>query len=318
MHQFKTTHAEFDGFSDFYNRDVMPGLAERESVRAKAVRKGLIAGVTVAILMGVVAVLVMAWTEETAAVFFIGIAGLVFGYLAYRFITEDIRKETKGRIVNAIVGFVGWDFSSEVSHYNASPFQDLFLIESKVDRESFEDSLSGKAHGAEFRSVEAHLEKQTRNHKGEKTWRTVFQGQLMTLDFPTKTFGRTVVLRDKGWFNPKKQSDMKRIGLVDPVFEKLFEAYGTDQVEGRVILDPAFMQKIVDLERAVSGKNIRYGFDQDRLYIAVETPDQFEAGSMFKPLTSPDRTQKILDEVGAVFDIVDTLLKRENRVALPY
>ena len=101
---------------------------------------------------------------------------------------------------------------------------------------------------------------------------------------------------------------MKRIGLVDPVFEKLFEAYGTDQVEGRVILNPAFMQRMVDLEKAVQGKKIRYGFDQDKLYIAVETPDQFEAGSMFKPLDAPDRTQKILDEIGAVYNVVDGIL----------
>jgi hypothetical protein len=34
---------------------------------------------------------------------------------------------------------------------------------------------------------------------------------------------------------------------------------------------------------------------------------------MFKSLTSPDRTQKILNEVGAVFDIVDTLLRAKKR-----
>ena len=101
---------------------------------------------------------------------------------------------------------------------------------------------------------------------------------------------------------------MKRIGLADPVFEKMFEAYGTDQVEGRVILDPAFMQRMVDLETSIDGSNIRFGFDQDKLFIAVETPDQFEAGSMLKALDRPERTQKILDEIGAVFDVVDGLL----------
>ncbi|MEL6688613.1 MAG: DUF3137 domain-containing protein, partial [Pseudomonadota bacterium] len=121
------------------------------------------------------------------------------------------------------------------------------------------------------------------------------------------------VLRDKGWFNSKNRSDMKRIGLADPVFEKLFEAYGTDQVESRVILDPAFMQRMVDLEQAVQGKRMRYGFDNDRLFIAVETPDQFEVGSMLKALDRPERTQKILNEIGAVFDVVDGLLSPPAR-----
>jgi hypothetical protein len=273
------------------------------------VRNGVIGGaVTATIILGVGATVFLK-TAETMIGFFIGLGAFVAAYMVYHFITHDIREETKDRIVSAIVGYVGWQFEAEVLTFEPTPFQDLFLIPKKIDRSSYEDSLFGDVHGATFRSVEAHLEKEVRDSKGRRSWKTVFRGQLMTLDFPTKTFGRTIVLRDKGWFNPKKQADMKRIGLVDPVFEKLFEAYGTDQVEGRVILDPAFMQKMVDLERAVSGKKIRFGFDQDRLYIAVETKDQFEAGSMFKSLTSPDRTQKILDEVGAVFDIVDTLLK---------
>ncbi|GHB02529.1 hypothetical protein GCM10009069_26600 [Algimonas arctica] len=318
MHQFTTHHAEFDGFSDFFDREVHPELVARDSVRAKAVRNGLLGGALTAVIILAVAATVYLKTSETGIGFMIGIGAFMAAYFVYHFITHDIREETKGRIVNAIVGYVGWRFTPDIESFDTSAFRDLFLIPKKVDRFSYEDSLAGEAHGAGFRSVEAHLEKESRNSKGNRTWRTVFRGQLMTLDFPTKTFGRTIVLRDKGWFNAKKQADMKRIGLVDPVFEKLFEAYGTDQVEGRVILDPAFMQKMVDLERAVAGKNIRFGFDQDTLFIAVETKDQFEAGSMFKSLTTPDRTQKILDEVGAVFDIVDMLLKREKRPSHPY
>ncbi|MGJ8559299.1 MAG: DUF3137 domain-containing protein [Litorimonas sp.] len=318
MHEFQTRHAEFNGFSEFFDREVFPELAARDGVRTKAVRNGIIAGVITTIVVLAIASAVFLKTEETGIGFFIGLAAFGIGFMVFHLVTSDIREETKTRIVNAIVGFVGWDFRAEVSDYNVVPYQALFLVPNSVDRHAFEDSLSGQAHGAGFRSVEAHLEKESRNSKGNKTWRTVFRGQLMTLDFPTKTFGRTIVLRDKGWFNSKKQADMKRIGLVDPVFEKTFEAYGTDQVEGRVILDPAFMQKMVDLERAVAGRNIRFGFDQDKLFIAVETKDQFEAGSMFKALTTPDRTQKILDEVGAVFDIVDTLLKREKNPSLPY
>jgi len=318
MHQFTTRHAEFDGFSDFFNRDVLPVLEERDSVRASAVKKGLMSAVgSTLFLVAAAAFIFFYWRNLPATFVVVALAGMS-GFFMFGLMTDDIREETKDRIVQSIVGYVGWSFDLVVNVFDISPFRGLFLLPKKIDRQSFEDTLSGEVHGASFRSVEAHLEKESRDSDGDRTWTTVFRGQLMTLDFPTKTFGRTIVLRDKGWFNSKKQADMKRIGLVDPVFEKIFEAYGTDQVEGRVILDPAFMQKMVDLERAVSGKNIRFGFDADKLYIAVETPNQFEAGSMFKSLTTPDRTQKILDEVGAVFDIVDTLLKRSTRASLPY
>ena len=105
---------------------------------------------------------------------------------------------------------------------------------------------------------------------------------------------------------------MKCVGLVDPVFEKIFEAFGTDQVEARYLLTPVFMQTLVDLENSINGKNIRFGFDKNQLFIAVETNDQYEAGSMFKPLIDPARTQKILDEIGAVYDVVD-IVSRAKR-----
>jgi hypothetical protein len=313
MHQFREHHSEFEGFSDFFARDIHPILAERDVVRKKAVKTGLIGGaVTLLILLSIGGFLLWRFGDSFFGFLVIGMA-LVSPLAVFAITTQDIRDETKERIVGAIVGYIGWTFKADVPTFDLTPFRDLFLIPKRADRTSYEDSLSGQAHGAAFRSVEAHLEVESRDSKGNRNWKTVFRGQLMTLDFPTTTFGRTIVLRDKGWFNRKKQSDMKRIGLADPVFEKIFEAYGTDQVEGRVILEPAFMQRMVDLEQTISGKNIRFGFDQDRLYIAVETADQYEAGSMFKSLTDPKRTQKILDEVGAIYDIVDLLKAKPRR-----
>ena len=170
-----------------------------------------------------------------------------------------------------------------------------------------EDEISGEAHGAIFNSIEVKL-----TRKSGKNRVIDFRGQLMSITFPRKFLGRTIVLRDKGFLQGKKKGDMKRVGLVDPVFEKIFEAYGTDQVEARYLLTPVFMQTLVDLERSIGGKNIRFGFDQNKLFIAVETPNQFEAGSMLEPLTDPARTQKILDEIGAVYDVVDVVSRAKR------
>ena len=39
---------------------------------------------------------------------------------------------------------------------------------------------------------------------------------------------------------------------------------------------------------------------------------------MFTSLTDPTRTQKILDEVSAIYDIADLLLGRKKEPKLPY
>lgn len=319
MHQFNEHHPELKGFSDYFHAEIFPLLAAQDGQRLKALRNAIISGVLIAIV-AVIAVIYLTTSGKEpkfsiyTLLFAVGIVLAIYSWL-----TKGVKGETKEKIVGGICSFIGWSFKSEVTDEpDLDYWSGLGLLPKGYNggnvfggkRSSFEDQMWGEAHGAAFNAVEVHLER-----KGDKSWHTVMRGQLMTLTFSRKFLGRTVVLRDKGFLQSKKKGDMKRVGLVDPVFEKIFEAYSTDQVESRYLLDPAFMQKLIDLERSVDGKKIRFGFIDGKLLIVVETPNRFEAGSMLQPLTSPDRTQKILDEIGAIYDIVDGVMKPRGRNA---
>jgi len=297
-------------------------LAAQEGQRKEALGKAKFYGVGIAALAMCLAIFLYVTTKEAKLPLFTVFGGGMAIAALYAWLMKSIRGETKERIVGGICNYVGWRFQAEavdrpdlelLATYGLLPKGYHKKTTGGIDwssgkRSSFEDQMSGQAHGAQFTSVETHLER-----KNDDNWQTVFRGQVMTLTFPRKFLGKTVVLRDKGRFQSKKRGDMKRVGLVDPVFEKIFEAYSTDQVESRYLLDPLFMQKLVDLERSVDGKKIRFGFIDGQLLIVVETPNRFEAGSMLKPLTTPDRTQKILDEVGAIYDIVDGVMDKPKR-----
>jgi len=317
LHQFDEHHAELKGFSEYYHREVFPLLAARDGARKEALRKTLIFGAVIAVIT-ICAVLYLTSLQRDAQlsiiVLFIGVGAVA---ALYAWLIKGVRGETKEKIVGGICAYIGWTFQAEVTEKpDLDYWSGLGLLPKGHagggslggKRSSFEDQLSGEAHGAQFNSVEVHLER-----KGDKSWHTVLRGQMMTMTFPRKFLGRTVVLRDKGFLQGKKKGDMKRVGLVDPVFEKIFEAYSTDQVESRYLLDPVFMQKLIDLERSVDGKKIRFGFIEGQLLIVVETPNRFEAGSMLKPLTAPERTQKTLDEIGAVYDVVDGVMKPQSK-----
>lgn len=313
MHHFNEHHTELKGFSKYYHEDIFPLLAARDGARKKALRNTVIYGLIIAVIAIVIAIYlstIQADAQLSIITLFVG-----FGAIAalYAWLIKGVRGETKEKIVGSICSYIGWTFKAEVTETpDLDYWSQLGLLPKGYNggsvfggkRSSFEDKMWGEAHGAQFDSVEVHLER-----KGDKTYHTVLRGQMMTITFPRKFLGRTVVLRDKGFLQGKKKGDMKRVGLVDPVFEKIFEAYSTDQVESRYLLDPVFMQKLIDLERSVDGKNIRFGFIDGQLLIVVETPNRFEAGSMLKSLTTPDRTQKILDEIGAVYDVIDGVMK---------
>ena len=292
-------------------------LAAQDGARKDALRNTVIFGLIISVITIFTAVYLFNISENSQPSFIALIVGGGFLPVLYARLSKTVRGETKEKIVSGICAYIGWSFRAEVTEPpDLNYWSQLGLLPKGFQagrifggkRASFEDELSGEAHGAQFKSVEVHLEQ-----KGDKSYYTVMRGQLMTLTFPRKFLGRTVVLRDKGFLQGKKKGDMKRVGLADPVFEKIFEAYSTDQVESRYLLDPVFMQKLVDLERSVDGKNIRFGFIDGQLLIVVETPNRFEAGSMLKPLTAPEITQKILDEIGAVYDVVDGVMKPQRR-----
>lgn len=310
MHQFNEHHPEFKGFSAFYNAEILPHLERDEIVRLNAIGKIKkfvpLIGLATLIFLG----LAFYYRLEFTAYPLICALGGIGAYFAAQSFLKDVRTGTKENIVGSVCKFLGFSFQSKMSEsWQLVEFLELGLVTKNFTRSSFEDKISGKAHGAEFILHEAHLERREGSGKNRK-WVTKFRGQLLRIQFNKKFLGRTVVLRDKGWLQRKKKNDMKRVGLVDPAFEKTFEAYGTDQVEARYLLTPTFMQRLVDLENSVEGKNIRFAFTGGQLLIAIETGNRYEPGSMFEPLINPARTQNILDEIGAIFDVIDGVLKR--------
>lgn len=293
----------------------MPALQDKEFDRLAAFKKIRLYGYSVAgIILALAGFFFLGNKHPGIALF--GLVGAGMAYFGIRtFFLMDVKSRTKNHLVSGICRYIGWEFSETV--VEPPDLQQLIengLLPKRYDRVNFEDKMWGNAHGAEFEAVECHMERKDKDSDGDTKWVTVFRGSLMAMDFHRKFLGKTVVLRDKGVFNRKKKGDMKRVGLVDPKFERIFEAYSTDQVEARVLLTPTFMQRLVDLEESVDGKKIRFAFLEDLLLIAVETPNRFEAGSMRVPITDPKRTQDILDEIGAVYGVVDGLMKPlENR-----
>lgn len=307
---FDESRADFKGFNKSYRDNILPRLIAKDMERRHKLRRfKMLAALIIA--TGIAVSLYFLYQQRPKMLPFtiigtiIGCVGSYFGILG------KMKAVTKDIIVGGICQHLGWEFNvKDFTPIDLQPFLSFSLLR-RHDRAKFEDQMLGQAHGCAFRLNEAHLERrqQSSNGKGSE-WVTVFRGVLMELEFKRKFMGQTIILRDAGFFNRNKRSGLKRVGLVDPKFEKIFECYGSDQVEARYLLTPPFMQCLVDLEDLLSGKKLRAGFIGGKLIIAISAPNQFEAGSMFKSLTDQARVQKILDEIGTVFDIVDLVSQR--------
>ncbi len=300
---------EFRGISDFYQTEIVPYLQEKEETRQNAVtHAGLI----------VVAAAVVAFAAFRFGPFGEGNIqmGAILGSLGAAAATWRLNR-TRNDITHGLLERVCRKLSYEYRRDMGRPdycaaFERLKLLPD-YNRESWEDEVRGARHDAGFVFCEAHLKYKSGGKNSSV--RTVFHGQLMVIDYHKKFLGETVVRRDAGVLNRfgKPGKDFQNVGIASPKFEKVFEAWSTDQVEARDLLDPLVLERFEELDRLFDGAKIRAAFTDGKLLIAMETGDKLNMGSMFTPLQGPERVLNILREFDLIYDLIDVLLKRVDR-----
>ena len=302
------------GFDAFYTRHLEPLLQRFEASRRNAVtafkqRLGIGApiGLTLTIAAGLIFKSIWAWL----------IAGLVCAIVIYAIAYAPLQRvavSVKTSFLNLIADAIGGLYT--LNGFPPPAFSRFGALDlaPQHDRSRFEDHFFGKRHGCSFDLYEAHLERETKDKDGDSSWSTVFRGQLIRIHFPKPFLGVTVVRRDAGIFNGLRNISKKfdRIGLADPKFERIFEVYGTDQVEARALVHPYFMERLLEIERAYEGKKVRCAFEDGDLLVAIEGGDKFEVGDMFKDLADPERARRIVRDIAQILKLMDAVLTAET------
>ncbi len=297
---------EFSGFVDFYESDIAPYLRAKEEARQQAVMQaGLIA-----IAAAVAAFAGFRYAPFGEANIQIGAIIGVLGLAAATWRINKTRGDITGGLMQRVCGKLGYAYRRDIGRPSYFADYDRLKLIPNFNRESWEDEVRGERHGAEFVFCEAHL-KYKSSGKNSST-RTVFHGQLLVIDYHKKFLDETVVRRDAGILNRfgKPGPEFQNVGIVSAQFEKIFEAWSTDQVEARELLDPLVLERFEELDRLFNGAKLRAAFTGGKLCLALETGDKLNMGSMFAPLEGPSRVEHILHEFDLIFDLIDVLLKR--------
>jgi hypothetical protein len=317
---------DFDFFADRFTSTIQPALAGREADRIKAVeRQRYFIGIGV--VLGVVIFAAFTFLMPEDGMMFGGFIGVfaaigmgAWGSMAL----SALGKETKLMLVEPVAEQFGVDYQMLPARpADIATFRSLDLVPG-WDREKFEDRLAGSRNDTEFEFFEAHLEEKrtTTDGKGRTrtTWVTVFRGQCLVANFHKQFNGVTKVYRDAGALNFfKKLSQMgrgQRVKLEDPVFEKAFEVYSTDQVEARFILTPDFMERLIGLERTFKGRQVRCAFSGGCMYLCCEGKNLLEPGSMYRKMDDLGRVREILQDFAAIFLLIDAMSQRLTPDAL--
>ncbi|MDX2233513.1 MAG: DUF3137 domain-containing protein [Hyphomonadaceae bacterium] len=312
MQTIDLAHLTDAQFNALYAGRLEPLLVAGDQDRVKAVktfRQRLAIGLPV-----VGAVLIGLWqvAEHPIVAVFVACMALAVAYTIAYLPLQRVGAQMKGVTLAAIAEAVGVSYAGAGAAPEAMPrYRGLNLVPS-YDRCRFEDFFHGERLGRRFSLCEAVLEEERRDKDGKRSHVTVFRGQLIRIAFPKAFLGVTIVRRDAGVFNALRgMGALKRVGLGDTRFERAFEVYSDDQVEARYLVHLVFMERLLDLEAHYKGKNLRCAFEQGDLLLAVEAPDRFEIGDLFKPLADPGRARRIVDDLADVMKLMDAVLTAE-------
>lgn len=307
MHHFNERHPAFKGFSEVYHKDISPYQGQVGGRFWQLDGTSLI--VAGLVLYCIFCVLFYFVFSVHFGLCLIGSAAL----LVISFIVYDMNKypeglETDYELIRKIAAFVGIYSSAEKNPLLL--FRALGLIPFSKTQDVTLFNLTGEYNGTTVNIMDVKL--YDRSDSGELVQPSrilMFEGHLIRLEIAKSFSGQTIVRRDQGIGQAKQHQDLKRVGLVDPVFERIFEVYGSDQVESRALISPDLMQEILDLERITRGKNIEFGFIAGQLLIKLSRPMKDIRESLESGDFNITTTQNLIDEISCIFDIVDTITR---------
>jgi hypothetical protein len=191
----------------------------------------------------------------------------------------------------------------------------LGLLPAEPDHVDCSDFWVGKFGSSDGTLHEAHLQEYEQEGKRRRLV-TVFRGVVMGYQFARPFSSTTLVRQDMGLLNglfnfgsrltgPK----LEPVKMVHPDFERRFEVVTSDQIEGRYLLHPAFCERLMEMEAAFNGQNMRLAFAQGRVVVVIETDDMFESGGI-EADGDDARFATTIDQLGSLIDLTQALNER--------
>lgn len=253
---------------------------ERAKAREQSVRLFIYGGIAAAAAW-VLVPLLTGWDS-----WFVPLAALMAFVIWGAHKRAQMTKRIKQGVNEALADALGIHFSCDADPGREFDLARTFKQLPHHNRKSFEDCWWGELGGTSFRMFEAHL--QEKRGSGKNThYVTVFRGIILRLAFAREFHGTTVIQRQRmriSLFGGDTQKlggvRLDRMKMVDPRFEDKFDVYGSDPVEARYLVHPAYCERLMRLEAQFHGKGLTALFHEGDVIVTIPSSDLFESGSL--------------------------------------
>ncbi|WP_338590691.1 DUF3137 domain-containing protein [Shewanella khirikhana] len=310
--------ADIDALKAYYESDIAPLCRKFENQRISALkhaRKRLYLGAAIYLGLLLLTFPMMRPGAEYAP--FIWMIAVMLAFGMWHVASRPLRQYSgavQAEIYPRIFRFFGPDFVfCKGQDMGLRRFKDARILPS-YDKARFDDGVLGSYRGVEIVINEVHLLREERDKDNRTQHVTAFKGLTISLSSHKPFKGHTVAIRARGAitnFFSDSHGGLERVRLEDPRFEKLFDVFSSDQIEARVLLTTAFMERLLELASFFQSR-IQCAFYHDRLLITLESnQNRFEQTSIFNGATFEDEFSQIHAEMKQLFAIIELLKLNE-------
>lgn len=204
--------------------------------------------------------------------------------------------------------------------YRSAVMPDLARLKAECIFRKFDASDADDEIFGAYRSLPISIVELKLTHGSGKNKQTTFNGLMVTLDLPRDTGAVTAVVSDAGalgnFVDRQKGQHRTRVRLEDPVFEKIYEVYGTDQVASRALLNPAFMERLLALGALTDFDRPQVLCDGRVLQIAMPKrigKNLFEPPSFSKPAATRAALVQLKTDIACVLKAADAVIDLDHR-----
>lgn len=201
-----------------------------------------------------------------------------------------------------LYGAVGWKYGSPgIIPDILSDLRKWRMVETKSGGFSFAGTLTGiGANGQAFRIADVTAEEVPGRDPG-------FQGAIISFRQAQSFTGRTIIVEDKGVYNPTTIDLMMRVPVHSERFENIFEVYSDSPATSADLVTSGFIEKMTDFSRETLGRKLQSCLIENEVHFALDIDGSFSF-SKAPDLGSETKIKRdIIIEAGSICVLLEKL-----------
>jgi len=220
-------------------------------------------------------------------------------------ITRGVKTDAKDSMMSGIADYLGWSFNVSPAKPAVMEYLTEVKMHNPLSIEEYEDEIAGQILRHNFTLTEANLSGGQGHGRGKNRHSFDFEGVILSIDFPKRVFGTTILRRIANHLEWRNIKVLKKVGFADPEFNETYQVFGNDPVEVYYLFSPDIMVTLMDTANDLGGKLAACVFWEGKLNLMIETKNKFEVKTTAEAFANDKQFIRVKKDIKSIYKMIE-------------